>query len=326
MCEDYVDCLDPKDYSYLKNKEEVLVTDGVVFVRIINPTPVYAEIEETKLPVVDPGLYDDKLILQDGTTIQGADIRVVEYGKGNGDASGFQKTISSIFGTSVVAEKYFDSTHRMKLRTFSQDFIVYTTVGMTVRMQRKRVGIWWKRDAQEMRYGWSAVECYYSYKGPSFPSGITFQNADVLLHDHTNYYQKPLVLFSVPLVDFQVTDKMVSQWARSLLQKNAGKINKWLNNNPNYKSNPYSVFAADKPTSYSMIFPQYEEVAKGEHREQVNWDFRIHAQAGVKIGGGGITPTFSPVSDPENVEIRRGEIYAAVKYNGQWRACVRVVK
>ncbi|MDE5890434.1 MAG: hypothetical protein K2H10_05390, partial [Bacteroidales bacterium] len=92
--------------------------------------------------------------------------------------------------------------------------------------------------------------------------------------------------------------------------------------NSSYKENPYSVFSADKATGYNVIFPQYEETATNDGREQVNWDFRIHAQVGVKIGVGAVTPTFSPVSDPEKIEITRGEIYAAVKYNNVWKACV----
>jgi len=317
-----VDSVDPSQYLNLQNRDKISIGEGVNFIRIKYQTPTYAETLETKAPTLEPGLYSDMLVLKDGKSIPIADVRMVEYAQGSGDANGFQKTISSIFGTNVVAENNFDSKHRMKLRTFSQDFVVYTSVGMTVRMQKKTAGIWWRKKAQEFRYGWTAVECYYTYKGPSFPSGISFQNADILLHDHTNYYSKPLVLFSIPIVDYKVTDKNVSTIVKSLLHKNQSRINIWMNNNPSYKENPYSVFSADKATGYSVIFPQYEEYATNDGREQINWDFRIHAQAGVKIGGSGVTPTFSPVADPEKIEIRRGEIYAAVKYDNIWRACV----
>lgn len=317
-----VESIVPEDYADLQNREEVTIGEGINFIRLKYQTPIICDTPLTKAPIIEPGLYSNALVLKDGKSIPMSDVRMVEYAKGSGDANGFQKTISSIFGTSVVASNYFDDKHRMKLRTFSQDFVVYTSVGMTVRMQQKSAGIWWRKKAQEFRYGWTAVECYYTYKGPSFPSGINFQNADVLLHDHTNYYEKPVVLFSVPYVNYNVTNQKVSSLIKSLLQKNQARINAWLNNNPNYKTNPYTVFSADKATGYSVIFPQYEDKATNDGREQVNWDFRIHAQAGVKIGGGGITPTFSPVGDPEKIEIRRGEIYAAVKYNNQWKACV----
>ncbi|MBR4794330.1 MAG: hypothetical protein IK038_11820 [Bacteroidaceae bacterium] len=319
---EYVNNIDVDSFSSLQDKEEVALSDGIKFIRLHYQSSLRPDYLETKAPTIDPGLYTNKLVLKDGTSIPKSEIQMVEYAQGSGDANGFQKTISSIFGTSVVAENYFDSNHRMKLRTFSQDFVVYTSVGMTVRMQQKQTGIWWRKKAQEFRYGWTAVECYYTYNGPSFPTGVTFQNASMLMHDHTNYYEKPIVLFSIPVIDYQVTDKTVSALLKSLLQKNQARINSWLNNNPSYSSNPYSVFSADKANGYSMIFPQYEDVETDDGREQVNWDFRVHFQAGVKIGGGGVSPTFSPVGDPEKIEIRRGDIYAAVKYNDQWKACV----
>lgn len=164
---------DLSKFEYLQDKDEVNIGNDVRFVRLrygINTT----NSTDTKAPILEPGLYDDELILKGGIRIPSVDIRKIEYGKGAGDANGFQKTIASIFGTSVTAENLFDEKHRMKLRTFSQDYLVYTSVGMTVRMQQKKLGIWWRTKAQEFKYGWTGVECYYTYKGPSFPTGVTF--------------------------------------------------------------------------------------------------------------------------------------------------------
>ena len=316
----------PSNYTALKEKEEVILDKGIKFIRLNYNNNSLKESIQTKLPTLDPGLYGDCLILKDGSSIPNSNIRFIEYGTGNGDANGFQKGISSVFGTSVVAENYFDAKHRMKLRTFSQDFYIYTSVGMTVRMQQKKFGVWWRKKAQEFRYGWSAVECHYSYKGPSFPSGVNFQKAEVITHDYSNYYKKPLVLFSVPAVDFNFTSSSVSSLIKSLLEKNQSRINYWLNNNPNYKNNPYSFFNASNENSYSILFPPYEDIATNNGREKVNWDFRIHATLGVKIGGGGAKPKFTPIEDPEKIEIRRGEIYAAVKYDNTWKACVIYTK
>ena len=71
-----------------------------------------------------------------------------------------------------------------------------------------------------------------------------------------------------------------------------------------------------------MIYPQYEDRATDDGREQVNWDLRPHFSIGLKIGGGEVTPFFRPEADPEKIEIRRGDIYAAVKYDNKWKACV----
>ncbi|MGM9740881.1 MAG: hypothetical protein ACI3ZP_09795, partial [Candidatus Cryptobacteroides sp.] len=304
------------------DRQEVQINSGVRFVRIHYNLPMVFDEMETRAPIVEPGVNGDELVTKNGIVIKGDKLRYVKYEKGGGDASGFQKTISGIFGTSVVATNYFNNDHRMKLRTFSQDYVVYTSVGMTVRMQHKRLGVWWRREAEEFRYGWTGVECKYTYTGPSFPAGVTLHDIDDI-NQPTNYYDKPLLLFTVPLVDYKVTNVKVGALLKTMLQKNQTKINNWLNNNQDCKNNPRSVFAAETDYTYSMIYPQYEEVAYKDGREEVKWDFRVHFQAGVNIGSS-VTPTFSPVKDPEKIEIHRGEIYAACKY-GEWRACVIVV-
>lgn len=318
--ETIIDNIDDTAYIDLADRQEIQINPDIRFIRIVYNIPeVFEDGVSTKAPIVEPGISSNHLTLSNGITISGDKLRYVKYEKGGGDASGFQKTISGLFGTSVVATNNFNSKHRMKLRTFSQDFVVYTSVGMTVRMQHKRAGVWWRRKAEEFRYGWTGVECKYTYNGPSFPSGITLNNIEVI-NQPTSYYEKPLLLFTVPLVQFKVTDKKIGALLKSLLEKNKSKINSWVNNNPDYSENPKSVFAADDSYSYSMIYPQYEEHDTDDGREKVTWDFRVHFQAGANIGSS-IQPTFSPVKDPEKIEIHRGEIYAAVKY-GEWRACV----
>ena len=314
-----IDAFNDDEFRSLSDKQEVVINPDVRFVRIVYNEPDIYDMVDTKAPIIEPGVNGDELILKNGIMIRGDKLRYVKYEKGSGDASGFQKTISGIFGTSVVATNYFNSKHRMKLRTFSQDFVVYTSVGMTVRMQHKRAGIWWRRKAEEFRYGWTGVECHYTYAGPAFPSGITLKNINVI-NQPTSYYEKPLLLFTVPLAQYKVTDQTVGKLLKNLLEKNKTRINNWLNNNPGYSGNPKSVFAADNSFNYSMIYPQYEDISKDDGREKVTWDFRVHFQVGANIGSS-IQPTFSPVKDPEKIEIRRGEIYAAVKY-GEWRACV----
>lgn len=76
----------------------------------------------------------------------------------------------------------------MKLRMYEQNYIIHRAVGMTVRMQARRFRIWWRKKAQEFRYGWSAIECEYDMKTPTFqppqmPGGVTPSTAEFLRHD-----------------------------------------------------------------------------------------------------------------------------------------------
>lgn len=319
---DFIDSLDTSCYEELEDNSSATIDKHVEFIRIKYLQPI----EETNsvntksmitLPITG-------LKLKDGTVIDDNLIRRISYGKGNGDANGFQKAISSMFGTNVVAINNFDERHRMKLRTFSQDYKIYRSVGMTVRMQERTLGIWWRKKAQEFRYGWKAVECEYTYSGPVFPVGVNFNDISVL-EKHVKYYPKPIVLFTVPYVDFDVTNNDICKVVNNALKKNKSKIDKWLNQNPSYKSNPQSLYTSKVRNGYRMFYPQYEETATNDGREQINWDFNISVGISLKwIIGGGSSPnvqTYVP-KQLTNVTINRGEIYAAVKYNNQWRACI----
>lgn len=316
----------PEDYGALQDREEIMLSEDIRFVRLC-----YLMLDsmgvQTKASTGGGIVYPNKLVLKDGTVIPKNDIRVVQFEKGSGDANGFQKKLSALFGQNVVAENYFSSSRRMKLRTFAQDFYVYSTVGMTVRMQQKQAGIWWRKKAQEFRYGWTAVECYYTYKESSLPSGMSFQTIPIMLHNYSAFYKKePLVLFSIPDAEYKAIDTDILSKLNRLLQNNDQKIKAWMNQNPEYKNNPYSIFSADQKTGYSMIFPMHEEAAENEGREKINWDLRGHFSFGIKINGNNVKPTFKDLEDPTNTEIRQGEVYAAVKYGDVWKACVITTK
>lgn len=312
----------PEDYGSLQDREEIMLSEDIRFVRLC-----YLMLDsmgvQTKASTGGGIVYPNKLVLKDGTEIPKNDIHVVQFEKGSGDANNFQKELSALFGQNVVAENYFSSSRRMKVRTFAQNFYFFTSVGMTVRMQQKQAGIWWRKKAQEFRYGWTAVECYYTYEESSLPSGMNFQAIPVMLHNYSALYKKkPLVLFSIPVAEYKAIDTDILSKLNRLLQKYDRKIKEWMNQHPEYKNNPYSIFSADQKTGYSMIFPMHEEPAENEGREKINWDFRTHFSVGFQLNGNNIKPTFEFSSDPKKIEIRQGEVYAAVKYGDVWKACV----
>lgn len=317
-----VDLIDISCYDQLEDDASVIIRENIEFIRIH-----YLQPDESENPISTKAMINvppKGLCLADGTIIGEGLVRKVSYGKGNGDANGFQKAMSSLFGTNVVAINHFDERHRMKLRTFSQDYKIYRSVGMTVRMQERTLGIWWRKKAQEFRYGWTAVECEYTYAGPVFPAGVDYNNINAMTKP-VKYYSKPIVLFTVPYVDFEVTNNDIYAVVSRALSKNKSKIDRWLNQNPSYKSHPQSIYTSQNRNSYRMFYPQYEERATNDGREQINWDFNVSIGMSLTwMIGGGSTPDVQ-VSVPKqltNVSINRGETYAAVKYNNQWRACV----
>lgn len=113
--------------------------------------------EETPITKARSGTNRGNLVLGNKEVINMADIRDMEY-KGRGDAGKVQNWISSKLGNNTIVEVNFTNKRRMKLRMFEQNYILYNSIGMTVRMQKKRLKIWWRTKADEFRFGWKNIE------------------------------------------------------------------------------------------------------------------------------------------------------------------------
>jgi hypothetical protein len=134
-----------------------------------SPLEERAEMSETRASGLNA---DGSITLKDGIIrIPTSDIAKETYGKGNGSGSWIQQGVSGFFGTNVTVDNHFDKKHRAKLRLYSQDYILYRAIGMTLRMQRRRLGIWWRIQAQEFRG--LVTKCIFTYPRLSCGQGIT---------------------------------------------------------------------------------------------------------------------------------------------------------
>lgn len=130
------------DYSSTKSVEtdsEILSTGGNIILRPRPDTPPQSE----ENPSV---AYDGtKLILADGTSISKNNLRSISFKNGeensnSNDINWFERLWGEIVGLNVYAIQEYDSRHRMKLKLFCEDYLIYRSVGMTVRMQKKSIG------------------------------------------------------------------------------------------------------------------------------------------------------------------------------------------
>lgn len=62
-------------------------------------------------------------------------------------------TLDFLFGTSRKCISKFGSKHRVKTRFWNQNYVVYTSIGVSVKNQKKSWGIWWTRSTDELRLG-----------------------------------------------------------------------------------------------------------------------------------------------------------------------------
>lgn len=80
--------------------------------------------------------------------------------------------IGGILGYSVNCENNFSSNKRVKTVFWSQNWGFYNSVGIKVKMQSKVLGIWWAKQAEELKLGWESI--YYEIKTSYKPEYLTF--------------------------------------------------------------------------------------------------------------------------------------------------------
>lgn len=252
--------------------------NGIYFQKII-----YTHLEGKTLDNITKATVSDNtsintqgIVLRGGINIPASDIQRVIYEQSASEANGFSQWISGIFGTNVVAIKEFDSKHRIRMRTYSQDYGIYRSVGMVVKLQQKVLGAWFRYKSEEIRYGWTAVECIYRYRDP----------IDANLRSNTNAiikeiegYDKSVVFFKSSLSSLK--NASIKSAVSSILNNNSTQVNNWVSSNFAYRDNPRGVMAFDYSLRNNtivydkirLIFPQAEEAVYNDRREQVSWDF-----------------------------------------------------
>ena len=274
---------------------------------------------------------DGSITLTTGVKIHKDYIKKTQFAKGNGDANWIQSNISWMWGASVVLENNFNSNHRMKLRMYDQDYIIYRAMGMTVRMQEKTLGIWWRKSAQEFRYGWSAVEVEYTYNLPAFTQPQTTSpmvppKYPPAMEKHFPFKNKDGVLFHIPFVNYDITNgdvnKVLAQGLKSIIAQEAKK--KLVETHKNSPQGLYTSYDNDKKVI--ALFPAGEDFDYNEGREVVRWDlqwfrgnFMIYWSSN---GGFDWSKSVKVLDSAIRSDVRRARVFAAVKYGNQWRACI----
>lgn len=280
---------------------------------------------------------DGSLKLSTGVKIPKEKIKRTTYKKGNGDANWVQRTSSGIWGTNVTLENNYDKRHRMKLRMYDQDYILYRAVGMTVRMQQRTLGVWWRKKAQEFRYGWTAIECEYKYSAPSFleppkmPNGLPqYEKYPFAMAKKFPFEKKDIVLFHIPYAKYDVTTGDVNKVFDKGVKALVNQMNSWYKSEQgkNYTSNPKGLYTThDNDRKILVVYPQGEEVEYNDGREVVRWEMSWFSGNFVvgfsnNMAGGGWTAGVKSFGSSTDVKIIRGRVYGAVKYNNEWRACI----
>jgi hypothetical protein len=110
---------------------------------------------------------------------------------------------NKVVGPSIDCSDHFSNKRRVKTKAWNQNYLVYSSIGINVRSQKKWAGIWWANKIDELELGYSYVTFKYASVSVSFTNrtsdyyygykGKTYDQYGKLL---TNNWENPSNIFS----------------------------------------------------------------------------------------------------------------------------------
>lgn len=275
------------------------------------------------------------LTLKNGVFIPKYNIRDVNYNS-SGDGGWFHKLWNGIWGKNILAIKKFNGHRRMRLGFYDQNYIIYSNIGMEVKMQKKRCGIWWNCKTSEIRIGWSAVELRYKMQKPV----KTYFTSDEMIGKQNQGNEFPVImrcdfpfkngqdiLFNIPLINYDVKIKDVNKLLQSGLEiamDRGSYILRQMMNKTN--QNQKGIYSVDDKWILSIIGADEDVKTNAKTFEKKfysKWG-SFTVDFGYAIGGG-ISFKGIDMKKADEANLGRAVVYAAVKYGGEWKAC-RITK
>lgn len=287
----------------------------------------YSQHIENEVPITrSSGLGDLKL--ENGFIISANNVRDIKW-KSRGDAGLIQHGLSSILSKNTVVESNFDKRHRMKLRMYEQNYVVARTIGMTLRMQQRRLRIWWRKKADEFHYGWTGLELAYRFQERPIPPIHTpdwpkNEVGDSRTPDYISkkfpFDDNDIILFYVPFSNYPIKTANVNKLASEALNKVSSNIRNYFTSH-----NKQGVFTTEPyPHEHNLlvVVPQIEKHAYNDGREVYRFD--TDWLSGNYTVGVQVYPSIKKANvsfkAPYKAHIARGCVYGAVKWNGKWKA------
>ena len=209
------------------------------------------------------------------------DIKFISYAQSESEANDFQRWLSGLFGTNVVVNNYFDDSHRMRVRLFSQDYLIYSSVGMSVRFQKKILGLWWRASADEFRYGWQNVEIQTKYSSSFIPQ-VTIRETTPPIQTYPEvikgpflYSKEDLILYYINSDNYDIVSKNIMDVYLKSINSIKSKISKFIQSFPKFANAKAGIYVPyDESRTVRYLIPWGETVATDKGRDIVTWDYQ----------------------------------------------------
>lgn len=269
------------------------------------------------------------ITLSNGVKIPLSDIRDINY-YDKGDGNWFHRTWTGIWGRNVVAIKKFTDHKKLTMNFYDQNYIIYANIGTKLKMQKNVCGIWWNIKADEMVQGWETVTIKYTMPEPSLPKFVnSFNNKNEYPTHAWNpfpYGKDNILLLTIPFINYDFTTNDLNKAFNMGLNFAWNKATSYVRNLINNDKNKAGLMSFNNMETY-LIYGPYSE----GHSQKKSVETKFYAkwfpgtyQFGFSLGS---SIKFSNVkfSGNDGVELYRGRVFGAIKYNGKWLAA-RITK
>lgn len=287
------------------------------------------------------------LFLADGTFVPEDDVLHAWFEDGEGNGSWLKKAFFSIFkGTRVDLANKFSDDRRMIVIMSDINYYLTNSCEMKVKMQRKKFGIWWRKKADRIYYGWTPIEIEHKFNnkiffdpGAPIPPAVqpgtgsnitpTKKYPDIMKTKVTiDGHKHDVALIEVPYSEYDFYHGDINAFFNNYHAKQYLLINKW---NSYLKQQgiygvPIGLYTADaSDLKMYCIYPPNNSYHDDDRKVVVKWR-KIFLQGAISYVYDSTTESFD-INDldfepyEQSVSIKRGMIYGAVKYGNKIKAC-----
>lgn len=75
-----------------------------------------------------------------------------------------------IFGQSENCDDHFESGRRLRTKVWNTNYFIYSSIGISVKRQKRTLGIWWASSIDEIELGYEYASFKYPKFGGQFPN------------------------------------------------------------------------------------------------------------------------------------------------------------
>lgn len=308
---------------------QIILEDGLTLIPIDysqkNLSSSSSSVSSSYIPTTpNSNTQDSNFMLKNGTTIP--DVKDIEY-KAGGEGSWWYKFSTGLFGENVVGYQAFSNEkRRMRFEFCNQNYIVYAYTGVDLKMQKKVCGLWWNINAEEMHLGWTAIEFKHTFDRP-----IKMQAPEL---DKISFINNPLnlgtnesILIHFPSDSYDFATSSLSSILKNGLKEAMKKYPKSLCDKLNkIGEEKLSAFTAYDIYLYVLLGAYEIESTDTKHFKTSFYSQWLpgNYEVGFCYDGSFLMSSIK-FDGGSQVEFRRGIVYGAVKYDGEWRA-IRITK